>query len=275
MGTSLLPYETVTYAYRLHPPRGVHMLGPAALRSGDLFGMRESRAEIERTDRLVVYPRAEDLPRTVYDARVPLAGRPLCGAIASDPSAPVGVRPLSAAHSRRLVHWKATARLGRLMAIIPEQVADTTLVLVVNAATFEAAHIGVDPELQERVIAVAAGVGERALARGIAVGLAVNSAGARGGPLRVAPGSGRHQRRALLEALAGVTPFVTRPVERLVGGALRSAPPGAALAVVTAVVTPQLVGALSRAAHSGRAVTLVRLDTHGPAVPRGIREIAL
>ena len=54
---SLRWYERVNRHYRLEcTARGVHMLGPVHLRSGDLFTLFEARETCGCRDRLVVYP---------------------------------------------------------------------------------------------------------------------------------------------------------------------------------------------------------------------------
>jgi uncharacterized protein (DUF58 family) len=272
--TALLPYERVTYRYRLNARRGLYALGPVSLRSGDLFGIYDVSEVRELPEHVIVYPELANLAEASPPPGVPLMGRPTPRALVRDPARPVGVRDLRPEDSRRTVHWKATARLGRLMVRLMDPVSQPSLVVLVNAATFERNHIGVDPAVQERVISVAAALAASAATGGFAVGLAANSGSpGRGRRLRVPPRSGRRNLKPLLETLAAVTPFISMPVERLVRTEAAHAPWGASLVLVTALVPDALVRALAAVRRSGRDVIVWRADSDGPRLPRGVREV--
>jgi uncharacterized protein (DUF58 family) len=267
--TSLLPYETVRYRHTLVGRRGHYRVGPARLESGDLFGVYETSRDLEESAPLVVYPRLGEVDALSLPAGRPLIGSPAKRAVVRDPLRPVGVREYRSGDARKQIHWKATARTGALAAKVLEEVAESTLVLVLNAATFEQVWIGVKRDEQDAAVEMTAGLADRALAAGLSVGLAVNGAiPGSGRPIRVAPRRGRDQLRRLLEALAAVSTFVTMPPEKLVALESRRASWGATLAVVTPIVTDALLAQLARVRRSGRPVALVAL-TSEPAGPTG------
>jgi uncharacterized protein (DUF58 family) len=259
---SLAPYERLTWRYSLRcPRRGVYAFGPVALESGDPFGLYRARRELALADRLVVFPVLRPLADYGLPAGAPLGERRDPHALARDPLQPVGVRPYEPGDSRRAVSWPATARLGALQVKVLEPTSQTAVMVVLNVATFDPAWIGVDPEVQERLIEVAASVCLHALAARRPVGLAANAAPPGSGRVaRLPPGNHPGARAELLELLAGVTAFVSLPVERLVSQESRRAPWGATLVVVTAVVPEALSRALLRLRRAGRRVVLVSLD---------------
>jgi uncharacterized protein (DUF58 family) len=188
----------------------------------------------------------------------------------------MGVREYRPEDSRRQIHWKATARTGDLAVKVLEHVSQTTIMLVLNAATFEQVWIGVDRASQDAVVETAAGLARASLTEGLAVGLAANGAAPGfGRGIRVAPGRGRAQLRALLEGLAAVSSYVTVPPERLVAREARSAPWGATLVVITPVVAPALAAQMARVRRTGRPVALVAPLEAGAARIPGVARFPL
>ena len=74
----------------------------------------------------------------------------------------------------------------------------------------------------------------------------------------------------MLEVLAGVTPFVTASIERLLRDESPNLPWGATLVVVTAVVTDELRATLTSLREAGRRLVLVAVDYEFPQPPPGI-----
>src|SRR5690606_38696508 len=93
--------------------RGYYRLGPLTVRTGDLFGWSELRAQAPASY-LTVYPRITPLARLGLPSRLPF------GTIASqrrhfeDPARPVGVREYYRGDSMRLINWKVSAHSDNL-----------------------------------------------------------------------------------------------------------------------------------------------------------------
>jgi uncharacterized protein (DUF58 family) len=111
-----------------------------------------------------------------------------------------GVRPFRHGDSMRDVHWKSTARRGRLVAKELEQPAART-VLVAMPSTFPE---GADPALFELRVERAAGVAVGFLERGFRVGLVTHDG-------QVSAESGAGQRRRLLDHLARLVATTVPP----------------------------------------------------------------
>jgi uncharacterized protein (DUF58 family) len=271
--TALRPYERVTWRHEIKcPTRGFYLFGPARLESGDIFGLYRTARTDHESSRLVVYPAVRTLQELGFAAGEPFGGRRSDQRLFRDPLNPIGVRDYRPEDNRRQVHWKATSKLGELKVKVLEPVSQEALVIVLNAATFARAHIGIDPEIQERVITVAASLAQHAVDRGYAIGLAANgTVPGSGRPIYVPPGRNRRNLRHVLEALAAVSAFVNTPIERLLAVESRKAPWGATLVVVTAVVTAGLEAELLRLHRAGRRVALVSLDAAYASTVPGIQ----
>ncbi|MER3514307.1 MAG: DUF58 domain-containing protein, partial [Chloroflexota bacterium] len=158
------------------------------------------------------------------------------------------------------IHWKATARQGKLQVKVYEPTTSQNVVLCLNVATFAQYWEGTEPEKLEQVISVAASLAQWAIEHKYAVGLIANGALAHSDqPFRILPGRSPTQLMRLLEALAGVSPFVTSTLESLLLRESPRLPWGATFVVISAVVTPELLATLRRLHEAGRRLVLVSL----------------
>ena len=78
--------------------------------------------------------------------------------------------------------------------------------------------------------------------------------------MKVLPSRDPDQLRHLLEALAAVTSFVTTPIEQLLRSETVNLPWGAAVVVITGIVTPPMLSELVRLRRGGRKLALISLD---------------
>lgn len=261
---SLGPYERITWRYRLRcPRRGHYLFGPLRLTSGDIFGLYHVARAEPRPLRLVVFPRTHALAELGFPPGDPFGGRRMRQLVAPDPLRVAGVRDYRPEDSLRHVHWKAAARdPGHVLKVkVLESVSQPTLVLVVNSATFAEAWLGIDPDLQEKVITTAASIARHAAGSGYAVGLAVNgSVPGTGGLIEVPASRSVTALPAVLEGLAAITAFTRCPIESTLARASHRAPWGATLVVVSAVVGDRLGAEMLRLRRVGRRCVLVGLD---------------
>ena len=72
IATSLLPYQRVSWKYRLRcRSRGYHRIGPVSLRSGDIFGFTSAETSFTEVEHLLVYPRIVELPDLFCLSNIP------------------------------------------------------------------------------------------------------------------------------------------------------------------------------------------------------------
>lgn len=250
--------------------RGDHVLGPASLEAGDVFGLYSRREDRPLTTRLIVYPR---LVPAVFGG--PPAARPQGDvrarrALVEDPGRVAGVRDWAPGDPMRLVHWKATARAGRLLVRRSEPVAALQLALFLNVETQGRPWGGYSPSLLELVVMTAAALARDASRRGCEVGLYVNATiPGSGRPVRVPAGSGPRQLREILTGLARANPPGSRPVSELILAEARRLRWGATALLVTCCPTPAAVAALAELKRRGYPAGMVVVAPGGAPVAPG------
>lgn len=294
--------ETVSASCLLHGTRrGLFRVGPAVLETSDPLGLVR-RFRVDSQVRFVTV-----LPRTVeIGHRWPLGHRPIHEvprrSLFEDPSRFQGVRDYRAGDSLRRIHWRATARSGRLQVKLYEpSVLEGVLVAVeMGTAAWPQApeETGTDPAV-ELAVTAAASIAEFVLAHGQAAGLLSNGGDAAdrypsdwtGGsfrrledalqetearrgmqacrPLEVEPGGGRWQLDRLRTALARLTlaPGLSLP-ELLIAEAPRL-PRSHVVFAVTPDLGSGLAEALAVLQRSGFEVGVVWIQRAG-AEPAGV-----
>ena len=182
--------------YRLHSTRrGLFRIGPTVVEATGPFGLAR-RFLVDRRARFITV-----LPRTVEIGRGwPLGHRPIHEvprrrSLFEDPSRFQGIREYRRGDSLRRVHWRATARSGRLQVKLFEPAVLEGALLAIDMAQGvypapdgpPAAGIPGEPlageplagePLEELAVTAAASIGEFVLAGGQAVGLLSNGADA-------------------------------------------------------------------------------------------------
>jgi uncharacterized protein (DUF58 family) len=264
---SLRWYERVRRRYRLQAlRRGAFEFGPASLSSGDIFGFRTRHRPVAETQTLLVYPRLVPLARLGLRQARP-AGEFLAERrIVEDPLRLAGVRDYYPGDPLRHIHWKGTARRGRLQTRLFEPGASQHLAICLNGQTLERAYEGVLPDYFETAVMVAASLANAALEARHPVGLFTNNS-VRDTSRRVRLPASRHatQLMRVLETLAQLTHFTSLPFEQLLRLEAPQLPFGATVIAVSAVVTEPIEAALLALHDAGHPVALVTVAAAGRA----------
>jgi uncharacterized protein (DUF58 family) len=147
-----------------------------------------------------------------------------------DPVRPAGTRDYLGNRPARHIHWKASARLGRLQEKIYEPTAQASVLFLLDALSFPAEEPGPQQpdareatpgeEAFERTLEVVASLAVELERARVPVGLAVNGALAGRADCILAPGRGQYQLSSLLEMLARVTRRANGAEERFSGRGL-------------------------------------------------------
>lgn len=180
--------------------RGIHPLGPPKLTAGDPLGYYRREIRTGEILRVIVFPRLVPL-KPLRFSREDLYGSAGGPGMLPDPLYIVGTRDYQAGRPARHIHWKASARHGRLQEKVYEPSFQEKLLLVVQVDGF-AAHG--DQASFERALEVVASLCVRMQAKGHPVGLATNAAVPGRGPLILPPAGSQHQLAILMETLAGM-----------------------------------------------------------------------
>lgn len=240
--------------------RGYFALGPARLRSGDLFGITSQGRTLEEVDHLIVYPRIVPLDALGIPALHPLGDHRAPRPLLEDPTRTVGVRDYQPTDPIRRVHWKASARIGRMQARQYEATTAHRVAVMLNMDTLGeyAEYRGFVRPLLELNIMVAASLAAWATGQGLPVGVYANGYLPEGlRRIRLAPAMGEAHLTAILEALAMVFPTPVIPLGDLMALEAGGLPWGTAAVIVTAVVDPPLLAGIGALRDAGHAVVLV------------------
>ncbi|MDI6772443.1 MAG: DUF58 domain-containing protein [bacterium] len=240
--------------------RGYFPLGPARLRSGDLFGLTSQGRTLEGADYLIVYPKIVPLEALGIPALHPIGDHRAPRPLLEDPTRTIGVRDYQTTDPVRRVHWKATARIGRLQTRQYESTTTHRLAILLNMDTLGeyAEYRGFIRPLLELNIMVAASLAAWAEEQGIPVGLHANGYLPEGlRRVRLAPALGAVHLTAILEALAKVFSTPVMPLGDLMALEAGALPWGTTAIVVTAVVDSPLLAGIVRLQEAGHSTVLV------------------
>jgi uncharacterized protein (DUF58 family) len=278
---SLRAREQRELAYHVQATRrGYYRLGPLYVRSGDLFGWSEERAQ-SGASYLTVYPRIIPLARLGLPSRLPYGTIASQQRLFEDPARPTGVRDYQSGDSLRRINWKVSAHHDNLVVktLQPAISLDTFILLNLNQDDYSPATRYSAPEW---AIEVAASLAAHLEARKQAVGLATNGSdpllqqaaagtealpfdevtgrlllsedGATGSrllPLPIAPRPGRPQLMKLLELLARVEARPAPPFAAWLARATLHLSWGITLPVITPQPAGETYTALHRLVRSG------------------------
>ena len=111
--------------------RGMHHLGPVVAESSAPFGLFRRRKRLTASHPVLVYPKVHALER--FSFADGLSGTPPHTRKSRTGADPVGSRQYIFGDPRRLIHWRNTAKVGRLMVKELEDPVDRTLYLVFDA----------------------------------------------------------------------------------------------------------------------------------------------
>ncbi len=260
--------------------RGYYRLGPLFVRSGDLFGWSEERAEAG-AGYLTVYPHIIPLARLGLPSRLPYGTIASQQRLFEDPARPTGVREYQSGDSLRRINWKVSAHHDNLVVktLQPAISLDTFILLNLNQDEYDRATRYSAPEW---AIEVAASLAAHLVERKQAVGLATNGSdpllqqspagpdaklpfddvtgrllladdgeSERFLPLPILPRPGRAQLMKLLELLARVEARPTAPFAAWAARATLHLGWGITLPVITPEPSEETYAALHRLVRSG------------------------
>ncbi|MDE2696536.1 MAG: DUF58 domain-containing protein [Chloroflexota bacterium] len=239
--------------------RGYHRMGPARLKSGDLFGLFEREEYAGGQETLIVYPRTYPLEDLGVVSARPFGEHRGGSRIFPDPIRVVGVRDYIPGDPLKQIDWNATARAQRLQSRLYEPSREHAMIVALDVMTLEHTWEGSDPVLLERAVVVAASIARDAFDRKSAIGLISNGALPDADrPVRIGAGRRPDQLTRVLEALAGTNPFAMHPLSSELERRGEALSLGATIVVVAALMPPDLAATLQRLSHEGHTVHVIK-----------------
>jgi uncharacterized protein (DUF58 family) len=262
--TNIFPinmYHRVKRRFPMHcAQRGAFLFGPTYIRSGDLFGFFRRETKIDKVDYLLVYPRLVPLEKLGIPSRQLFGDIRLKRHLFQDPVLTAGVRDYVSGDSLKRIHWKSTARLGKLQTKVYEPTTTIDISLFLDVRTLKEPFWGSVYQLQELGIITAASISQHALKDGFRVGLNVNQITRFSRGMLKVPHSGHpDQLRHILEALAQIHQSETMGMAQYIRQEASSLPWGTTLLVVAAQPSEDLLAVLLDLMRVGRSVALVKV----------------
>ncbi|MDF2666842.1 MAG: hypothetical protein K0R81_2692 [Microbacterium sp.] len=155
----LRPWHSVTEALEIPPlPRGVVTVGPVTTVRSDPVGLLRREHDFDDERELFVHPRTVALPSTSAGLVRDLEGNASRRLVDADMSFHA-IREYAPGDSQRQVHWKSTAKTGRLMVRQYEESLRSRMAVVLGAASQEY----LDADEYELAVSAAASLGLRAV----------------------------------------------------------------------------------------------------------------
>ncbi len=231
-----------SYAWQSHgmcTKRGVFTLGPWSLSMGDPLGLFEVTVRYPEVRTLMVYPRVMRLPefQLPQGSASGRASRSL--PTPTETVLPRTVRQYEPGDSLHLVHWRNTAKLGKLMIKQFDQEPAGALWLVLDLDASVQAGDGQESTLEYGVI-LAASLAAKHLDENRAVGLV-----AFGQEVKIVqPQSGRAHLWQLLHALTHAEPAEGWPLQKVLKQVRPDIGRGRTVLVITPSSEPEWVGEL-------------------------------
>jgi uncharacterized protein (DUF58 family) len=260
---ALSPGQQVTFSYRVQGRfRGVFPIGPLHVEAGDPWGLEMLRGRVDLCDEVIVYPKVHHLSDIGLPSSLPIGEIQARQRFFEDPARTSGVREYQPGDPLKRMHWKASARSGRLHVreFEPTIALETTLFLDLNE---EAYDVHLIDHMSEFSIEVAASLAYFLHRQRQPVGLVTNGrdgpavvGSSDTNPIRMSSRKGASQLMKIMEALARVQVHRGKPMAQLLADEARQLPWASTILVITPIDSPDIVKALLSLRHSGYLITV-------------------
>jgi len=247
--------------------RGEYRLGPARLRSGDMFGLFPREMIIPRRESLLVYP------RLVPTGGLDIALKDLLGEaeaarrLYEDLNRSRGPRDYRREDPFKFIHWKATAKQGRLQVRQFESSTGLSLVFVLDAHSFCEPDRREEGEAFELAVSLAASLARDFRNAGWPLGLLSNASP----EIQISASSDPDRLTTVLEALARVRRESRLPLHAFLEREWGRFTMGTTLAVITRCPSPKTAAMMEALKTRGHSLFLVTVGKGTPGDgPAGI-----
>jgi uncharacterized protein (DUF58 family) len=252
-------YHRVKRVYQLTcSKRGYFSFGPTRIQSGDYFRFRVREIEVGDPTYLMVYPKILPIEQLGIPSRDPFGDLRLRRHLFQDPVRVTSIRDYAPGDPLKRIHWKASARVGKLQTKVFEHTTSPDLALFLDVRTVKPPFWGEVTQLLEMGAITTASIADHMVHKGFRVGLYVNQPYPNSGLLvKLPPSSHRDQLTHILEALAMVSPTESIAFDKFVRQEGGNLPWVSTIVAITAVPTPALVSVLNTFHQVGRPVALI------------------
>jgi len=265
---ALLPHERFSRGVRMRAKkRGYFTFEPPHVRLTDVLGLLEGELHPPLVDTVIVYPRVyalEDLP---LRSREPFGALPALRTLVEDPLRIVGTRDYAYGDSFRQVDWKSTARRSKLQTRVVERASEPSVTIVLNVSTFTYYWEGIEVNIFEAAVSLAASFAKWAHEQGWAIGISSNGNAPQLQQIpRVRARRSPNQLARVLESLAAIGPHFFYPLEEFLFFEQRFLPASSTQLIVTPIMNVRIEDALRKLSAQGKSVILVCIGCAAPFI---------
>lgn len=249
--------HSATVAYRvLAGKRGVYRLGPPQAVATDPLGLFRARRRLQGESEVVVYPTPIELGYGAYAGGIAYGGLQVSrSTLPGDGVESHSVREYTPGDELRRIHWKSTAKRGRLAVIEFEPSLTGDLTLVLDMA--EGGDVGIDQDTTvEYAVTIAASLGAHAVRHGVGLAIWATTA-ARRHHASVRRGD---EAMLALDLLARVSADGPEPVSAVLARAAEDLRPGATVVVVLPMPRAELAPTVEELVRRHIRVVAIVLD---------------
>lgn len=262
--TSLRWYERLIWNFEIPLiTRGHFQLARIDLKSSDFFGVYRRERTDQADHTLWVYPEVLALDRLGLPRLRPQGDQRGGQRLFEDPTRLQTIRDYRPGDPLKKVDWKSTARRQQLQSRVYDPSSDLIAVVALNVSTLPHAWQGYFGDIFERAVSVAASLASGYSEERVPVGLLANCTWpGHDTAIRVPASRSPGQMTRILEALAMADVFTLVRIERMLSEERLTY--GSTLALVTAVLTPDLESALLRLKRHGAQIGLIYVGIDDP-----------
>jgi uncharacterized protein (DUF58 family) len=236
------------------------VFGPTNISSGDPFGFFRKRDNLEKLDRLLVYPRILPLEDIGIPSRHPFGDLRIKRHLFEDPVLVMTTRDYVNSDPMKHIAWKATARMQKLQSRVFEHTTTMDMALFLDTRTVaDTAYWSLmNPDFLETGILTAAAVSSYSFKEDYNIGFYANEYYYQSDHLmKLSPSNHPDQMREILEALAQIQGIPAMTIDKLLAQEARQLPWETTIVVITSVATNALLASLKRFQRAGRRVAVV------------------
>lgn len=254
------PHRDANFEYSVEArKRGYYPIGPLAISTGDILGLRESLQSLAAADYLVVYPKIVPFTSLKIPSRSPQGTLRHALPIFEDPTRVIGKRGYVSGDSLRRIDWKSSAATGQLQVKVfePSIALETYIFLDLNSDDF---YYRNRIDSAELAIVIAASIANWITENKQMVGMLVNGRdplSTDGRPQTISVHKGKPHLIRLLETLARVEMSNQMALVPLLQQQRFKLGWGTTLIVITGKASEELVNELYQAQRGGLNAILV------------------
>lgn len=261
---SLMPYTQITRRHRiLCAKRGCYRLSSASLTSGDLVGFYSFTLQLTLDAELLVYPKPMDMQNIDLPSHSWQGDISVRRWIVDDPFMRSGTREYQPGDPLNGIHWKATARSGRLQVHRRDYTSDHRLMIYLNVEDHATMWREVNDEaLFERGMSYAAGMAQYAIEQGMETGFGTNAylIDKPDSPVRVEPKNGPDQLELLLETMARTIVVRRVPFDTFLEEEAAAGITNCDIIIISAYVSDKMEPPMEQLRHNGNAVEVLLMQ---------------